>query len=35
MIGEKIGPYEILKSIGSAGKGEVWKAQDSITPQRV
>jgi serine/threonine protein kinase len=29
MIGEKLGPYEIIESIGSGDMGEVWKARDS------
>jgi eukaryotic-like serine/threonine-protein kinase len=26
--GDKLGPYEIVASIGKGGMGEVWKARD-------
>jgi serine/threonine protein kinase len=27
--GDKLGPYEVLASIGVGGMGEVWKARDT------
>src|SRR5580700_4668402 len=27
--GDKLGPYEVVASIGSGGMGEVWKARDT------
>src|SRR5437868_4795203 len=27
--GDKLGPYEIISSIGKGGMGEVWKARDT------
>ena len=28
-VGDKLGPYEILASIGKGGMCEVWKARDT------
>lgn len=27
--GSKIGPYEVVESIGAGGKGEVYRARDT------
>jgi eukaryotic-like serine/threonine-protein kinase len=28
-VGDKLGPYELLSTIGEGGMGEVWRARDS------
>jgi serine/threonine protein kinase len=35
IVGDKLGPYEILGRIGAGGMGEVWKARDTRVDREV
>src|SRR5215472_16887386 len=34
-VGDRLGPYEILESIGKGGMGEVYRATDTRLPREV